>query len=89
MKSSTTVMICVMGVFLICLLGLSQADVDPGKTAQENIRDIIKEGVNSDSITFWELNDNVLQEKITLSKDRVCTKIINVHNDFNAEFLGD
>ena len=88
MKSSMTAMICVMGVFLIGLLGLSQADVDPGETAQEDIRDIIKDGVNSDSITFWELNDNVLQEKMTLSKACVCTKITKVHNDFNAEELG-
>ena len=88
MKSSTTAMICVMGVFLITLLGLSHADVDPGETAQESIRDEIQEGVNTDSITFWKLVDNALQIRSVLSKARVCSRISAVHNKFNAGFLG-
>ena len=88
MKSSVPVMISVMGIFLITLFSFSQADEDPGQNVEENIRVAIKDGVNGDSITFWDIVDGVLQEQTMLSKARVCSRITRVHNKFNTDFLG-
>ena len=88
MKSSMTMMINVTGLFLIAFIGLGQADVDPGQLAQENIRQQIQIGVDTDNIIFREIVNGVLQVGVVLSKQRVCSKITKEHNTFNAQFLG-
>ena len=88
MKSSMTMMISVTGLFLIALIGLGQADIDPGQLAQENIRQQIQIGVDTDNIIFWEIVNGVLPVGVVLSKQRVCSKITKEHNTFNAQFLG-
>ena len=83
-------MVAVLGVLLLSLLGLSQGDVYPfpSPTQQADIRQEIKDGVDGNAIVFKELVNGVLEDLPTVTRDDVCNKITNIHNTWNAVWLG-
>ena len=85
MVSSTA---AVVAVLLLSLLGLGQADVNPGDSAIHDIQFEISEGVREDKIYFKKpFGHGVLRDEDGITKSQVCSKLVAGHNKYNAEFL--
>ena len=82
---SSTATIGMVGVLLLTIIGLSQADVCFSQTTEEQqcntIRGIILDGVNNNQIVF----SGVLPSN---TKSNICNQLTNIHNSNNQAFLG-
>ena len=73
-----TKMVAVLGVLLLSLLGLSQGCIYPFPTTAQQA--LIKSGVDGNSIIFGGLPP--------VTRANVCNTITNIHNTWNAVWLG-
>ena len=78
----------VVAVLLLSLLGLGQADVNPGDSALRDIQWAISEGVKEDKIYFKKpLGHGVLRDEGDVTRSQVCSKLVAGYNKYNAKFL--